>query len=231
MSKDRVMTVQERARGLARERLTRIDALLHDHAARREVAGAVGLIAVGDAVHIATAGVQDLASAVPMRRDRIFRIASMTKPVVAAAVMLLVEEGRIALDDAVDRWLPELADRRVLRAIGSPLDDTVAATRSITLRDLMVFTFGLGAVMAKPGTYPIQAAMSERGVALGPAQIPLAPDEYMRRIGSLPLMHQPGEQWMYHTGSDILTVLIARIAQKPLPAFLRERIFAPLGMK
>src|SRR5579871_5732873 len=103
MSKDRVMTVQERARGLARERLTRIDALLHDHAARREVAGAVGLIAVGDAVHIATAGVQDLASAVPMRRDRIFRIASMTKPVVAAAVMLLVEEGRIALDDAIDR--------------------------------------------------------------------------------------------------------------------------------
>src|SRR5689334_11247974 len=138
--------VLQRSTALARAGLARIDDLLRQHAARREVAGAVGLIAHGDAVHVSTAGVQDLASAAPIRRDTIFRIASMTKPVTAAAAMLLVEEGRIALDGTVERWLPELADRRVLRAIESPVDDTVPATRALTLRDLMTFTFGLGAV-------------------------------------------------------------------------------------
>jgi len=222
--------VLDRSRDLAPARLARIDDLLRDCAARREIAGAVGLVARGDTVHVATAGVQDLASAVPMRRDTIFRIASMTKPIVAAAVMMLVDEGRIALDDPVERWLPELAGRRVLRAIGSPLDDTVPAARPITLRHLMTFTFGLGAVMAPPDTYPVQSAMRALGVAPGPEQVAMTPDEYMRRIGTLPLMHQPGEKWMYHTGADVLAVLIARITGKPLGEFLRERIFAPLGM-
>jgi CubicO group peptidase (beta-lactamase class C family) len=225
-----VAAVLHQSRGPARAPLARIDELLRDRAARREIAGAVGLIAHGDMVHVATAGVQDLASAVPMRRDTIFRIASMTKPVVAAAAMMLVDQGRIALDDAVERWLPELADRRVLRGIERPLDDTVPAARPITLRDLMTFTFGLGAVMAKPGSFPIQSAMSELGVAPGPEQVAMPPDEYMRRIGTLPLMHQPGERWMYHTGADVLAVLIARIAGKPLDGVLHERILAPLGM-
>ena len=216
--------------GLAPAGLARIDDLLREQVARGDLAGAVGLIAHRDAAHVAVAGVQDLASAAPMRRDTIFRIASMTKPVVAAAVMMLVEEGRIALDDTVERWLPELADRRVLRAIEAPLDDTVPAARAITLRHLMTFTFGLGAVMARPNTYPIQSAMRERGVAPGPEQIAVPPDEYMRRVGSLPLIHQPGETWMYHTGADVLAVLIARVASKPLGEFLRQRIFAPLGM-
>jgi CubicO group peptidase (beta-lactamase class C family) len=218
-------------RGLERTRLARIDELLREHAARREVTGAVGLIAHGDTVHVATAGVQDLGSAVPMRRDTIFRIASMTKPIAAAAMMMLVEEDCIALDDPVERWLPELAERRVLRAIGSPLDDTVPAARPITLRHLMTFTFGLGAVMAPPDTHPVQSAMRELGVAPGPEQVAMPPDEYMRRIGTLPLMHQPGERWMYHTGADVLAVLIARITGRPLGEFLRERIFAPLGMR
>ncbi len=221
----------DKPRGFARAGLARIDDLLRDHAGRREVAGAVGLIARGDTVHVAAAGVQDLASATPMRRETIFRIASMTKPIVAAAAMMLVEEGRVALDEPVARWLPELADARVLRAIAAPLDDTVPAARPITLRDLMIFTFGLGAVMAPPGTYPIQSAMTELGVAPGPAQLAVPPDEYMRRIGSLPLMHQPGEKWMYHTGADVLAVLLARAAGKPLDDFLRERIFAPLDMR
>jgi CubicO group peptidase (beta-lactamase class C family) len=223
--------VLTKSRGLARAPLARIDDLLRDQAARREVAGAVGLIAHGDTVHVATAGVQDLASAVPMRRDTIFRIASMTKPITAAAAMMLVDEGRVALDDPVERWLPELADRRVLRAIGRPLDDTVPAARPITLHDLLTFTFGLGAVMAKPGSFPIQSAMSELGVAPGSEQVAVPPDEYMRRIGTLPLMYQPGEKWMYHTGADVLAVLIARIAAKPLDDVLRDRIFAPLGMR
>jgi len=217
--------------GLSQARLERLDDALRGHVARGDVHGLVALVARRDAVHVTAIGVQDSASGAPMRRDTIFRIASMTKPVTAAAVMMLVEESRIGLDDPVDRWLPELASRRVLRRIESPLDDTVPAARPITLRDLLTFRFGLGAVMAMPGTYPIQAAMAELGVAPGPEQVAAAPDDYMRRIGRLPLMHQPGEKWLYHTGADILGVLIARIAGMRLADFLRERIFAPLGMR
>jgi len=217
--------------GLSPTRLARLDDVLRGRVARGDVPGLVALVARRDAVHVTAIGVQDSASGAPMRRDTIFRIASMTKPVTAAAVMMLVEESRIGLDDPVDRWLPELASRRVLRRIESPLDDTVPAARPITLRDLLTFRFGLGAVMAKPGTYPIQAAMAELGVAPGPEQVAAAPDDYMRRIGRLPLMHQPGEKWLYHTGADILGVLIARIAGMRLADFLRERIFAPLGMR
>ncbi len=110
-------------------------------------------------------------------------------------------------------------------------DDTVPARRSITSDDLLTFRLGLGAVMAPPGTYPIQAAMAELGVAPAPQQLPFGPDEFMARIGRLPLLHQPGERWMYHTGADILAALIARITGTTLEDFLRERIFAPLGMR
>ena len=104
----------------------------------------------------------------PMQRDTIFRIASLTKPITAAAAMILVEECTLRLDDPVDAWLPELADRRVLRSIDSPLDDTVPAQRPITLRDLLTFRLGLGAVMVFPERHPIQKAMAEAGVAPGP---------------------------------------------------------------
>ena len=155
---------------------------------RGEVAGAVALVARRDRVQVETAGVQDLADATPMRRDAIFRIASMTKPITAAAAMILVEDRRIALDEAVERWLPELADRRVLRALDAALDDTVPARRPITLDDLLTFRLGLGVVMAPPGRYPVQAAMTELGVAPGPQQLPFGPDDFMARIGRLPLM-------------------------------------------
>jgi CubicO group peptidase (beta-lactamase class C family) len=166
-----------------------------------------------------------------MRRDTIFRVASLTKPVTAAAAMILVEECKLRLDDPVDRWLPELADRKVLKRIDGPLDDTVPAKRAITLRDLLTFRLGLGAVMVFPERYPIQKAMAEAGVAPGPVLPSLTADELMRRFGSLPLIHQPGEAWLYHSGSDILGVLIARVAGQTLGEFLRERLFAPLGMQ
>ena len=139
-----------------------------------------------------------------MRRDTIFRIASITKPVTAAAAMILVEECRLRLDEPVDRLLPELADRQVLKRIDSPLDDTVPAKRPITLRDLLTFRLGIGAVMVFPERHPIQKAMAEAGIAPGPMLPAYAPDELMKRYGSLPLVHQPGEKWMYNSGSDIL---------------------------
>jgi CubicO group peptidase (beta-lactamase class C family) len=204
--------------------------ILRAHVDRGAVAGAVALVARADQVHVETAGLQGLGGPAPMRCDSIFRILSMTKPITAAAAMLLVDAGRIALSDPVEQWLPELSDRRVLRGMDSALDDTVPARRPITLEDLLSLRLGLGAVMAPPNRYPVQTAMAELGVSPGADLIAFGPDEFMARIGRLPLMHQPGERWMYHTGMDILAVLIARLTGAPLGDFLRERIFAPLGM-
>jgi CubicO group peptidase (beta-lactamase class C family) len=143
---------------------------------------------------------------------------------------MLVEEGRLRLDEPVDHWLPELADRRVLRTLDSALDDTVPAQRPLTLRDLLTFRCGLGAIMEPPGRHPIQRAIADAGVAPSPNTLAFGPDTFMQRIGSLPLIHQPGERWLYHTGSDIVGVLVARAADMSLSAFLQARIFGPLGM-
>jgi CubicO group peptidase (beta-lactamase class C family) len=168
-----------------------------------------------------------------VQRDTIFRIASMTKPITASAAMILIEECKLRLDEPVDRLLPELADRRVLKRLDGPLDDTEPAKRPITLRDLLTFCMGFSIVMAPPGAYPIQTAVNDLLLGQGMPQPSLqpGPDEWIRRFGTLPLMHQPGEKWMYHTGSDVLGVLIARASGQPFDAFLQERVFKPLGMK
>ncbi len=138
--------------------------------------------------------------------------------------MTFVEDGTLRLDDPVDELLPELADMTVLADPDGPLEDTVPAKRPITLRDLLTFTLGSGMVPAEPGTVPIADALD----SLEP---PPAPDEWIRRLGALPLVHQPGERWMYELGADVLVVLIARAAGMPFGAVLRERICDPLGMK
>ncbi len=192
----------------------------------RGLPGVVSLVSRGGETHVPVAG-QDYG------RDTIFRIASMSKPVTAVAAMILVEEGRLRLDDSLDDLLPEMANRRVLRTIESEVTDTIPANRSITLRDLLTFRFGHGFLMAAPGTYPFQADFAERFGSPGPprpSETP-APDEWMRRIGSVPLLAQPGERWFYHLGSEILGVLIARASGQYLGDFMKERIFDPLGMK
>lgn len=219
------------AGGLSKERLGRLRPVLGSTVERGEVAGIVALAARGADVHVEAAGFQNLAARAPMRRDSIFRIASMTKPVTAVAAMMLVEEGLIRLDDAVDRWLPELKDRRVLKSLAGALDDTVPAERPISLRDLLTFRAGWGLTMAPPGTYPIQQALVDAGLAPGPNPPALSPDQVMRAFAGLPLLHQPGERWHYHTAYDALAVLIARVAAQPFDRFLEERIFAPLGMR
>jgi CubicO group peptidase (beta-lactamase class C family) len=170
----------------------------------------------------------------PMTRDTIFRVASMTKPMAAAVAMMLVEEGVLELDAPVDRWLPELANRRVLAHIGGPLEDTVPAKRTITVRDILTFRMGFGIVWGPPDALPVQRAASELHLgAFGPPRVqePPAPDEWMRRFSTLPLMHQPGEGWRYNTSAEVLGVLLARASGRPLDALMRERLFAPLGMK
>jgi CubicO group peptidase (beta-lactamase class C family) len=182
-------------------------------------------------VHVEAIGTTEIGgTGRPMRRDAIFRIASVTKPVTAAAAMILVEECRLRLDDPVDELLPELADRKVLRRPDGPLQDTVPAHRPITLRDLLTYRMGLGAVMAPPREHPIQRAMDEAGLSPSPQAPPIGPDEWMKRLGSLPLIYQPGDKWLYNTASDVLGVLMARATGLPLDEFLAERLFGPLGM-
>jgi CubicO group peptidase (beta-lactamase class C family) len=216
--------------GFSGARLGGMHDVMTGHVHRGLVPGIVTLVSRRDEVHVDAIGTKEFGGSDPMRRDTIFRIASVTKPIVATAAMILVEECVLRLDEPVDRWLPELADRRVLRAIDSPLDDTLPASRPITLRDLLTFRLGIGTVMVFPPRYPIQQAMAQAGVASGPTLPAHAPDELMRRFGNLPLVHQPGERWLYDSGSDILGVLISRVADTRLEEFLQVRIFEPLGM-
>jgi len=196
-----------------------------------EVPGLVALVARDGDVRVEVLGALSIGGP-PVARDSLFRISSMSKPITAAATMMLVDDGALELDAPVERWLPELANRRVLARFDAELDDTVAATRPPTVRDLLAFTWGFGIMMAAPGTYPIQRAADELRLAQGfpTPLVPPAPDEWIRRLGTLPLVHQPGAQWMYHSGSDVLGVLIARASGMTFDVFLRERMFAPLGM-
>ena len=158
--------------GLSKKRLKRVTECLNRHVERGEVTGAVSLVCRHGEAHVAAVGTMDKDSRAPMRADTIFRIMSMTKPILAVAALVLVEEGRLRLDDPVDRWLPELAGRKVLRSIESPLEDVTPANRAITLRDLLTLRLGIGAIMAKPDTYPIQQAMSANELAPGPDPVP-----------------------------------------------------------
>jgi CubicO group peptidase (beta-lactamase class C family) len=220
-------------RGFSKPGLERLRAVMRGHVDDGSHPGLVWMVARPGHVHVDAVGVATAGEDRPMRRDTIFRIASMTKPVTAVATMILVEECRLRLDDPVDELLPELADRRVLRAIDSEVDDTVAANRPITLRDLLTFRLGYGMIPAAPGTHPIQRELERRGMAPGPPQPGTEPDVdgWMRQFADLPLFHQPGERWLYHVGADMLGVLIARASGRTFPEFLRERVFEPLGMK
>jgi CubicO group peptidase (beta-lactamase class C family) len=211
--------------------LARLDAVMAGFAERDEIPGLAWLVSRRGEVHTGTAGTDGPGGA-PVAPDTIFRISSTTKPITAVAAMVLVEECRLRLDDPVDELLPELADRRVVSRSGGPVDDTVPARRPITLRDLLTFRLGLGSDFTAPGPSPVMQAMTTLGVGEGPPQPagPPPPDEWMRRIGSVPLAHQPGERWLYHTGADVLGVLIARASGQPLGRFMSERVLEPLGM-
>ena len=216
--------------GLSEAKLERMHDIMAAYVERGQVPGMVNLVARRDDVRVDVIGRKAVGGG-PMLRDAIFRIASMTKPIAAVAAMILVEECALRFDDPVDALLPELSGRRVLRSLESSLDDTVPAGRPITLRDLLTLRMGTGAIFAPPGRYPIQRAMDERGLSPGPELPALPMDEWMRRLGELPLVHQPGEGWMYDTGSDVLGVLISRATGRSLGDFLQERIFGPLGMQ
>jgi CubicO group peptidase (beta-lactamase class C family) len=208
--------------------------VLSGYVERQELPGLVALVSHHDDLHVETLGTLTIGASAPMPRDTIFRIASITKPITAVAAMILVEECKLRLDEAIDQWLPELANRRVLRSLSSEIDDTVPANRPITLRDLLTYTMGFGSVMAMPDTYPIQKWIHDYRIGGdGPPHPMQAPPtaEWIRNLGKLPLIAQPGERWMYNVSGDVLSVLIARVSRQSFGDFLRERIFDPLGMK
>jgi CubicO group peptidase (beta-lactamase class C family) len=209
--------------------MTSLHHVLDSHVADGSTPGAVGLVARSDRVDVQAVGSVDAAGTSPMARDSIFRIASITKPITAAAVMMLVEDGRVALDDPVERWLPELASPSVVRTPAGPVDDVVPAVRPITVLDLLSFRAGYG--FPSDFTLPVVGLLFSE-LRQGPPQPQLvaAPDEWMATLSRIPLLHQPGEAWLYNTCSDIQGVLVARASGQPLPPFLAERLFEPLGM-
>jgi CubicO group peptidase (beta-lactamase class C family) len=216
--------------GFSKSGLGRLRDVLARSVESGKIPGLVALVSRGDETYVEAIGTMRHDGGTPMRRDTIFRMASTSKPVAMAAAMVLLDECRLRLDDLVDPWLPELADRQVLKRIDGPLDDTVPARRPITVRDVLTSTFGLGMDMTALGT-PIMGAIFEQGLTPNLPEPMPEPDEWMRRLGTLPLMHQPGEQWQYQLSNDLVGVLVARVSGQTYEAFLRERIFEPLGMK
>ena len=201
---------------------------------RNELPGLVALLHRRGETHVHAMGHLSIERNNPVQRDTIFRIASLTKPVTAVAALMLIEDGVFRLEDSIDTWLPELANRRVLKSIDAQLDDTVPAQRAITVRDLLTLRMGLGSVMAMPDTYPIQTSIRKLRIGGdGPPQPLHSPsaDEWLRNLSSLPLIAQPGSQWLYDVPIDVLGCLVARASGKSLAAFMRERIFEPLNMQ
>ncbi|MFE2421173.1 serine hydrolase domain-containing protein [Streptomyces hokutonensis] len=206
---------------------------LHDLLRQRvddgTVPGAVGLVARRDDIEVVAVGSADVEGTAPMARDSIFRIASITKPITAAALLTLVDEGRIGLDDPVAEWLPELAKPMVVRTPASPVDDVVPADRPVTVEDLLSFRTGWGL----PSDFELPAAQAL--FTIQDHSRPFGdwpdPDTWLGRLAQVPMLHQPGEAWLYGTSSALQGILAARVSGRTLPDFLAERIFEPLGMR
>jgi CubicO group peptidase (beta-lactamase class C family) len=212
-----------------------IAATAASHVGDDKIPGLVALAARGDDVLVSAHGTLAIGGQ-PVQRDSLFRIASTTKPVTAVATLALVQEGLFTLDEPVGRLLPELAEPTVLRRPDGPLADTVPASRAITARDLLTFTFGFGMVtemFASSEPWPVIRASEELNLStIGPPEPARQPDPdtWIAGLGSLPLLAQPGERWMYNTGASVLGVLLARAAGQPFAEVLSSRIFEPLGM-
>jgi len=213
--------------GFNRDVLAGVGPALKGLVDQQALAGMVTLVwRRGEVVQVNAIGQRDIAAGLPMERDTLFRIASMTKPVTSLAALMLVEEGKLKLSDPITKWLPEFKDMQVLTDATGPLDSTVPAARDITVEDLLTHRSGLAYGFTSMG--PIAHAHEEKlGSALAN---PYSPDEWMTRLGALPLSYQPGERFHYSHATDVLGFLVARVEGKPIGQVLKERIFDPLGM-
>jgi CubicO group peptidase (beta-lactamase class C family) len=198
--------------------------LLVRHVDVGTIPGGVALLGTGNA-RVITAGMASVGGG-PMGEDAIMRIQSMTKAITSVAALRLVEAGHLGLDQSLVDWLPELADRQVLRRPAAELDDTVPARRAITLRHLLTNTCGYGMVTQAS---PLQQAMAANGTEAGPEPPAMGADEWLRRLTELPLAFQPGEGWRYHHSFGVLGILISRVTGR-LGDHLAENVFGLLGM-
>jgi CubicO group peptidase (beta-lactamase class C family) len=199
--------------------------LLIRHVDAGTIPGGVALLGAGNA-EVVTAGVASVGGG-PVGEDAIMRIQSMTKAITSVAALRLVEAGHLELDQSLADWLPELADRQVLRSPTAELDDTVPARRTITLHHLLTNTCGYGMVIQAS---PLRQAMAANGTEAGPEPPAMGADEWLRRLAELPLAFQPGEGWRYHHSFAVLGILISRVTGRPLGEHLADDVFGPLGM-
>jgi CubicO group peptidase (beta-lactamase class C family) len=213
--------------GFLQAELAQIPPALQAVADAGDLSGFVTLIwRKGEVVQVNTIGHRDVEAGAPMTRDTLFRIASMTKPVTSIAALILLEEGKLRLEDPITKWLPEFAGMRVLKDAAGPIEDTYPSPRDITVEDLMTHRAGLAYAFTSIG--PIAHAHEDRlGPPLG---TPLTPDEWLKALASLPLSYPPGERFHYSHATEVLGFLMARIEGKPLGQMLKDRIFSPLGM-
>jgi CubicO group peptidase (beta-lactamase class C family) len=205
--------------GMSGERLARISELTQRYVDEGKLAGAVTLVARrGRIVHFDAVGAADLESGAPMRNDSLFRIYSMSKPVTAVAAMVLYEEGRFQLSDPISRFLPELANLEVQAE-----DGTRSPARAITMQELLTHTAGFSYGFSP--TDPVDALYREANL-FGRENL----DAFVAGLAELPLRHPPGTRWHYSVASDVLGAVVERVSGQPFDAFLRERLFRPLGM-
>jgi CubicO group peptidase (beta-lactamase class C family) len=192
------------------------------------IPGYVAAVRIGGRTEVRAGGRMALETdSAPMTEDTLFRIASITKPMGGALTLSLIQDGVLTLDDPIARWLPELASPRVLVSPAAPLDQTTEAERPITVRHLLTQTAGWGVVL-EPS--PLQTAMLEQDLFPSPLTPPMSGDGFVARLAGLPLAFQPGDGWLYDTGTDVLGVLLARATGKPLSDLIAERVTGPLGM-
>ena len=220
------------AAGMSAERLTRIDQIVQDYVNKKWLNGAVIIIYRNNRLaYYKALGYDDAEKKIPMKKDEIFRIASQTKAITSTAVMMLYEEGKFLLDDAVSKYIPEFKKQQVLDKFNEADSSytTVPAKREVTIRDLLTHTSGIG--YAQIGSKPMNAIYAKAGVVggIGVGNIILA--DKMKTLGSLPLFHQPGEKFTYGLNTDLLGYLVEVISGMPLDKFFATRIFEPLGMK
>jgi CubicO group peptidase (beta-lactamase class C family) len=210
-----------------KDKLAGVRALLQSVVDAGQISGFVTLLwKDGHVVQVSTVGQRDMERGLPMGRDTLFRIASMTKPVTSAAALMLMEQGKLKLDDPITRWAPEFADMKVLKDPLGPLDEVTPAPRDITIEDLLTHRAGLSYNFNSQG--PIGKAYDE---ALGsPLAGKLPTDEWMKRLGSLPLVYPPGDRFHYSHSTDVLGFIVARIFGASLGETLKSMIFDPLGM-
>jgi CubicO group peptidase (beta-lactamase class C family) len=215
--------------GISAERLERMHRGMQGFVDRHEAGGIVTLVArEGKVVDLQAVGFQDVESNKPMRTDTIFRIASMSKPITSVAVMMLYEEGKLQLTDPISKYLPVFKNQRVVSGAEASAVNTVPVRRDITIRDLLTHRSGLSYGFLDNG--PVGAAYRASGVSDGLTVTPGTIAENVDKLAATPLLSQPGAEWHYSLSTDVLGRLVEVVSGMSFDAFLRERLFKPLGM-